>query len=163
MTIADIGLIVVRMSSFTSNFYPTLVQVLPVLLLALIWDSAYLTRLRRQQRPLRRDDPAGVWFWTKPRVRAYILIVTGETIASIAIIMLVLAGLISDSLSLRIVLSAGLILLLTTIAVRIAVDVIGATSGTLLPAEVDQATVGPPAVASAVESQIDLPSDPPTT
>ena len=42
------------MSSLTSNFYPTLAQVLPVLLLALIWDSAYLMRLRRQRRPLRR-------------------------------------------------------------------------------------------------------------
>jgi hypothetical protein len=54
------------MSILTGNFYPTLAQVLPVLLLALIWDSAYLIRLRRQRRPLRRDDPAGVWFWTNP-------------------------------------------------------------------------------------------------
>ena len=121
------------MSSLTSNFYPTLAQVLPVLLLALIWDSAYLIRLRRQRRPLRRDDPAGVWFWTKPRVRVYILGVTGETITSIAIIMLVLAGLIPDSQGLRIALSAGLILLLATIAVRIGVDVIRATAAHAAP------------------------------
>jgi hypothetical protein len=57
-------------------------------------------------------------------------VVTGEAITSIAITMLVLAGLIPDNLSLRIALSAGLILLLTTIAVRIAVDVIRATSAT---------------------------------
>jgi hypothetical protein len=161
VTIADSGLIVVVMNGFTSNFYPTLAQVLPVLLLALIWDSAYLTRLRLQPRPLRRDDPAGVWFWTKPRVRAYILIVTGETIASIVIIMLVLAGLVPDSLSLRIALSAGLILLLTTIAVRIALDVIGATSGTPPSADTDQPAVRSDTVAPTVESQVDLPGDPP--
>ena len=87
------------MNSLTSSFYPTMAQVLPVLLLALIWDSAYLTRLSREQRPLRRDDAAGVWFWTKPRLRVYILTVTGETIASIAITLLVLAGLIPDALA----------------------------------------------------------------
>jgi hypothetical protein len=123
------------MSGLTSNFYPTLAQVLPVLLLAFIWDSAYLERLRDQRRPLRRDDPSGVWFWTKPRVRVYTLMVTGQAIASIAITLLVLAGLIPDSLPLRIALSVGLILLLSTLTVRIAVDVIGATSVTPLSAE----------------------------
>lgn len=63
MTVAGLRIIVVAMDS---NFYPTLTQVWPVLLLVLICYSAYLTRLRRQQRPLRREDPTGVWFWTKP-------------------------------------------------------------------------------------------------
>ena len=152
------------MSGLTSNFYPTLAQVLPVLLLALIWDSAYLIRLRRQRRPLRRDDPAGVWFWTKPRVRVYILVVTGAAITSIAIIMLVLAGLIPDSLGLRIALSAGLILLLATLAVRIGADVIRATSATPPPAENDQAPATPgPADPSDPAAKGQLPGDAPAT
>jgi len=53
-------------SGLTGNFYPTLAQVLRVLRLALIWDSAYLVRLRRQRRPLRLYDSAGVWFWASP-------------------------------------------------------------------------------------------------
>jgi hypothetical protein len=152
------------MSGLTSNFYPTLAQVLPVLLLALIWDSAYLTRLRRERRPLRRDDPAGVWFWTKPRVRVYILVVTGAAIMSIAIIMLVLTGLIPDSLGLRIALSTGLILLLATLAVRIGADVIRATSATPPPAENDQAAVRPdPADAADPAAKSQLRGDAPAT
>jgi hypothetical protein len=112
------------------DFYATLAQVLPVLLLALMWDSAYLVRLRRQHRLPRRVDPAGVWFWTKPRVRAYTLIVTGEAIASTAVTMLVLAGLIPDSRGLRIALSGGLVLLLITLLIRIGADVIRATAAT---------------------------------
>jgi hypothetical protein len=149
------------MSGLTSNFYPTLAQVLPVLLLALIWDSAYLVRLRRQRRPSRRNDPAGVWFWTKPRVRAYILTVTSETIASIAITMLVLAGLIPNSLGLRVALSAGLILLLATLAVRITVDVIRATSAPPPPAEPDHPATSPNAIGPAGEFQ--QPGDTPVT
>lgn len=146
------------MTGPTSSFYTTLAQILPVLLLALIWDSAYLTRLSHQRRPLRRDDPAGIWFWTKPRVRAYILTVTGATVVSIATIMVVLAGLIPDSFSLRIVLLAGLALLLVTIAVRIAVDVIRATSTARLPSEPDQA-----ADATSLATEDKLPGDAPAT
>ena len=116
------------MRALESNFYPTLAQVLPVLLLALIWDSAYLVRLRRQQRPKRREQPEGVWFWTKPRVRVYTLAITTIAVTSIAITMLVLAGLIPDSPGLRASLSAGLILLLLTLAVRISSDIIRATT-----------------------------------
>lgn len=113
-----------------SGFYATLAQVLPILLLALMWDSAYLVRLRRQRRQPRRVDPGGVWFWTKPRVRIYILAVTGVVTASTAVTMLVLAGLIPDSCALRVALSTGLVLLLITLLTRIAVDVIRATAAT---------------------------------
>jgi hypothetical protein len=67
------------------DFYATIAQVLPVLLLALMWDSAYLLRLRRQHRPHRRTDPNGVWFWTKPRVRAYTLVVAAVVTSCTAI------------------------------------------------------------------------------
>jgi hypothetical protein len=112
----------------TSNFYATLAQVLPLLLLALIWDSDYLVRLRGQRRPRRRSDPAGVWFWTKPRVRVYTLGVAGIVIAAIAVVILVLAGLVPDSRALRIVLTAGVLLVLATLFTHISVDVIQATS-----------------------------------
>jgi hypothetical protein len=117
-----------------SGFYATLAQVLPVLLLALMWDSAFLVRLRRQRRLPRRVDPAGVWFWTKPRVRAYTLVVTSEVVASTAITMLVLAGLVPDSRALRIALCAGLVLLLITLLTRISVDIVRATADTPEPA-----------------------------
>lgn len=113
-----------------SNFYATMAQVLPLLLLALIWDSEYLTRLRQQGRPRRRDDPAGVLFWTKPRVRAYILAVTAVVICSTALTILVLSGLISDSHALRIILVTGLLLVLATLMTRISIDVIQATAST---------------------------------
>ncbi|WP_125617928.1 hypothetical protein [Actinomadura sp. WAC 06369] len=39
------------------EFYTTLAQVFPVLLLALLWDSRYLERLREQERRSRAADP----------------------------------------------------------------------------------------------------------
>jgi hypothetical protein len=132
-----------------SNFYATMAQVLPLLLLALIWDSEYLTRLRQQGRPRRRDDPAGVRFWTKPRVRIYILTVTAVVICSTALTVLVLSGLIPDSRALRIILVTGLLLVLATLMTRIGIDVIQATASTdrpITPAqEVEPGAALPPA------------------
>lgn len=69
-----------------SESYATLARVLPIPLLALVWDSAYLERLRRLQRQARRmDREVGVLFWIKSRVRYYALFVTGETVVSTAI------------------------------------------------------------------------------
>jgi hypothetical protein len=111
-----------------TDFYTTLAQVLPLLLLALIWDSSYLERLRGQRRLSRRTDPDGVRFWTKPRVRAYILTITGIVVVSTAIAVLVLARLIPDSYALRVVLSCGLVIVLGTVLYRIYYDVLAATS-----------------------------------
>lgn len=130
-----------------SNFYATMAQVLPLLLLALIWDSEYLTRLRRQRRPHRRDDPAGVWFWTKPRVRVYILAVAAVVICSTALTILVLSGLIPDSHALRITLVTGLLLILATLMTRISIDVIQATASTGRPAPDQEATETPSSTA----------------
>jgi hypothetical protein len=109
------------------DFYATMAQVLPVLLLALVWDSRYLERLRRQTRRSRRVDPKGVLFWTKPRVRVYSLFVTSVLIAGIAVSMLVLSGALSDRAWLRGVLVGGLVLALVTLQVRIASDIVSAT------------------------------------
>jgi sterol desaturase/sphingolipid hydroxylase (fatty acid hydroxylase superfamily) len=109
------------------DFYSTMAQVLPVLLLALMWDSNYLQRLRKQARPLRRVDPAGVVFWTKPRVRVYSLFMTVVLITGIAVSLLVLGGMLADVSWLRGVLMVGLLLALLTLLVRIGSDIIGAT------------------------------------
>jgi hypothetical protein len=125
------------------NFYATLAQVFPVLLLALMWDSAYLVRLRHQRRPHRRTAPGGVWFWTKPRVRAYTLFVAASLITCMAVATLVLAGLLPDSPPLRIALTAGLILALATLLTRISVDIIRATAERPASAENAGESTGP--------------------
>lgn len=109
------------------DFYSTMAQVLPVLLLALVWEANYLQRLRAQPRLARRVDPDGVWFWTKPRVRVYLLAVTGVLVAGIAVSLLVLAGTLGDTVWLRGVLVGALLLALVTLLVRIASDTVGAT------------------------------------
>jgi len=109
------------------DFYATMAQVLPVLLLALVWESNYLQRLRAQSRLSRRVDPAGVWFWTKPRVRMYLLFVVTVLLSGIAISLLVLAGALADMAWLRFVLVGGLLLALVTLLVRIGTDIVGAT------------------------------------
>jgi hypothetical protein len=126
----------------TRDFYDTMAQVLPVLLLALIWDSAYLDRLREQRRVLRRLDPDGVRFWTHSRVRIYILTLAVAVIVSIALTIMVLADLIPDSTALRIILCGGLFLVLATLLTRIYYDVIAATSTTEKAAE-KPVSVGP--------------------
>jgi hypothetical protein len=134
------------------GFYATLAQVLPLLLLALIWDSGFLKRLRQQRRVLRRraskkDDPDGVRFWVKPRVRWYMLLVAVVVMASTAVPIMVLAGQIPDSHALRVVLSGGLVLVLLTLFTRITVDVLWATTDD--PAKPDAQPPGTPAVPPA--------------
>ncbi|HEY6424737.1 MAG TPA: hypothetical protein VIY28_16130 [Pseudonocardiaceae bacterium] len=110
------------------DFYATMAQVLPVLLLALVWDSNYLQRLRKQPRALRRDDPVGgVLFWTKPRVRVYSFVITGLLVARIGVSLLVLADVLGDAAWLRLGLVGALLLSLVTLLVRISADVVAAT------------------------------------
>ena len=110
-----------------NDFYTTMAQVLPLLLLALIWDSAYLERLRGQRRRKRREDPSGVRFWTKPRVRAYTLFVAAVVVVGTASALLVLGGMIPDTPGLRIALASALMIVLGTVLTRICYDVISAT------------------------------------
>jgi len=127
------------------NFYPTLAQVFPLLLLAVVWDSGFLERLRRQRRLPKKEDPAeGVRFWSKPRVRAYTLLIVGLAVVSTGVTMFVLAGVIPDSYALRLALSCVLALVLLTLLTRISVDVLWATQN--VP---DTAPQGPPAAAAA--------------
>lgn len=110
------------------DFYATMAQVLPVLLLALVWDSGYLRRLRQEVRRSRREDPTnGVWFWTKPRVRVYSVVVFGLLTAGTGASMLVLADVLTAGSVMRGVLIATLVMGLGTLLTRILVDVIAAT------------------------------------
>ncbi|EIV96314.1 hypothetical protein [Frankia sp. QA3] len=109
-----------------AELYSTVAQVIPVFLLALMWDSAYLDRLRAERRPARRAGTGG-FFWTKPRVRVFILAVTAATMATLVVDVLVLAGVITDSAVVRGVVVAGLLLAMTTLLYRISVDVLRAT------------------------------------
>jgi hypothetical protein len=110
------------------DYYTTMAQVLPVLLLALIWDSAYLERLRTQSRRTRSEDPAGVRFWTKPRVRVYMLFVAAVVVSATAVTLLVLGDMIPDSLGLRIALACALLIVLGTLMTRIYYHVVAVTA-----------------------------------
>jgi hypothetical protein len=118
----------ISVSCVHSDFYATMAQVLPLLLLAFIWDSAYLDRLRGQSRRKRSEDPAGVRFWTKPRVRAYTLFVAAVVLAATAITIFELGGMIPDSIGLRIALTCALVVVLGTLMARIYFDVMAATA-----------------------------------
>ncbi|MGW2308578.1 hypothetical protein [Actinomadura luteofluorescens] len=110
------------------DFYATMAQVLPVLLLALIWESRYLQELRGEDRVTRRDDPAnGVRFWTKPRVRIYGFTAAGAIVVTTALCFLVLAGALHDGVWLRIAVMCGLALALASLLFRICVELIKAT------------------------------------
>jgi len=108
------------------DLYTTVAQVLPVLLLALMWDSAYLERLRAQRRPSRRDDPSGFW-WTKARVRVYALTVASLVMGDLLLVVLVLAGLVPDAVGVRVVVVVGLVVTAGSLLARIWFDVLEAT------------------------------------
>jgi hypothetical protein len=110
------------------DFYATIAQVMPVLLLALIWDSGFLHRLNTQSRRPRRIDPSGVRWWTKPRVRVYALTVASVVIVATGVAVAVLAGLVPDGWFVRAALTAAAVLVLGTLLTRIGVDIIQATT-----------------------------------
>src|SRR5260370_12532681 len=110
------------------DFYGTVAQVLPVLLLALLWESRFLENLRRQSRKPRRDDPEhGVRFWTHLRVRLYSLFVSTVILIDTATCVFVLGNVLPDSKILQGLVLGGLVLSLLTLLTRIWVDIIAAT------------------------------------
>jgi hypothetical protein len=110
------------------DFYATIAQVLPVLLLALVFESRYLDRTRIRRAVSRTDDPvAGVRFWTKPRVRVYALVVTTVVLLDIVLSLVLLAGYLPDSAALRALMIVGVALAGVTLLYRIWMDVIEAT------------------------------------
>lgn len=111
------------------DFYATVAQVLPVLLLALVFDSGHLAGLKTEQRRLRRHDPEnGVRFWTKPRVRVYALFLSTVVLVDTGLCILALSGGIDDSAALRAIVDAGVVITLGSLLFRIGVHVVEATS-----------------------------------
>src|SRR5262245_59272407 len=96
-------------------------QVFPVLMLAIVWESAYLERLRGKPREHYR-------FWTMSRVRAWTILVIVVTVLAMAVIALVLADVLHDSGVLRGLVLVGLACVLGTLLVRGVVDTVDATS-----------------------------------
>lgn len=109
------------------DFYATMAQVFPVLMLALVWESSFLERLRGQARRLRRDDPAGVRFWTKRRVRNWTVFVVVVAALGLALCCLVLAGALADSVAARAGVLCGLAIVLGTLLTRAVVDTVQAS------------------------------------
>lgn len=109
-------------------FYPTLAQVLPMLLLALLWESGYLRSIGAEPRVPRSLDPHnGVRFWTKPRVRVHVLAVATLLVVDIGITIAVLAGILPDWGATRVLVLLGAVLALATLLTRVWVDVLAAT------------------------------------
>jgi hypothetical protein len=113
----------------SNDFYLAVATVLPLLLLALIWDSHILDSIRSEDRLLKKVDAEhGVRFWTKPRVRRYMLFVATTIVAAVGLCIIELAGFVPNSLALRWILVLAVVLTLGTLLTRIWVDVSAATA-----------------------------------
>ena len=123
------------------NFYSTTAQVIPVLLLALLWESPYLERLRREYRPSRAAGRG--FFWTKARVRVFLLVVASIVMLTLLLNLLILAGWLPDSAIFRGLVMFGLIAALGTLSFRICVDVMDATTTTHSTSSSDAGTPSP--------------------
>ncbi len=119
-----------------ADFYVAVGTVLPLLLLALIWDSRALERLKTEERKLKKDG-GNVLFWVKPRVRRYMLFVATVIVAALGLCILELAGFVPNSLALRLILVLAVALTLGSLITRIWVDVIAATAEQQPPAAGD--------------------------
>jgi MFS family permease len=125
------------------DFYATVAQVLPVLLLALVFESRYLDRTRIRRAVSRTEDPvAGVRFWTKRRVRVYALAVTTVVLLDIVLSLVMLAGYLPDSVGLRALMIAGVVLAGVTLMYRIWMEVIEATREESSPVEAGEDPCG---------------------
>ncbi|MFI6133072.1 hypothetical protein [Micromonospora sp. NPDC051141] len=126
------------------DLYATAAQVLPVLLLALIWDSRFLDRLREQNRHLRRADPDGVLFWTRSRVRVYSLFIVATIVLGTALSLLVLAEVLPHGPELRAAVTICVLLALATLLTRVMVDVVAATGAEPAGGDSVPPLTGPP-------------------
>lgn len=121
------------------DYYATSAQVLPILLLALLWDSRFLENVATESRAARRHDPEkGVLFWTRRRVRIYSLVVATAITINTGICLLVLVGLVGDSPLVRGLVLSGTALALGTLLTRAYVEIIKATGS--LPPPTDERT-----------------------
>ena len=104
-----------------NNYYESLAEVLPLLLLAFMWESHYLDRL-----PGISDENRKLW--KKPVVRVYVIFVSIFVLASIAVCVLVLSGYCPENSFTRIFVLCGTVILLVTMSFRLYYDITDATS-----------------------------------
>jgi hypothetical protein len=110
------------------DFYSTMAQVFPVLMLALIWESGFLERLKYETRRNKAGNLAnGVRFWTKRRVRVWIIVVAVVSAAELLLTIAVLVDALSDTVLVRVLVLAGLAMVLGSLLTRAIVDVLAAT------------------------------------
>jgi hypothetical protein len=102
------------------EFYSTTAQVIPVLLLALGWDSGYLTKLER-------DEPRSARFWTKSRIRAWGTVMALVSLTGEAAMVLVLAGVRPADVVWKALGLAAVAALSVTVTVRLITDIRTAT------------------------------------
>ena len=108
------------------DFYDTTAQVIPILLLAIVWEGGYLERLNT------RPDPR---FWTKTKVRWWVTSMSLAAVVGEATMMLVLAGSFSAGVGPKVIGGIALAGLLATILVRLIADIRGATKPAAWPPE----------------------------
>lgn len=103
------------------DFYGTTAQVIPVLLLALVWESGYLDRLKT-------EDRSNYPVFKKPVVRWWGLFMIAAALVGEATMVLVLAGVFGGGDVAKAFGIAGVAALIGSMAVRLCVDVWKATS-----------------------------------
>jgi len=101
------------------DFYATTAQVIPVLLLALIWESKYLDSLK--------DPTRTAWFWKKTQVRIWALFMSVAAVAGEVAALLVLADIVDPGDVPRWIAIVGLASLLGSLLVRLTTDILDAT------------------------------------
>jgi hypothetical protein len=99
-----------------TDYFASAAQVIPVLLLALVWESNYLQMVKSEALEHRR-------FWTQARIRLWSRVILPYSIATEGLAFAVLAGWVDDSGIQRGVVAAGLAGLLVTLLVRMISDV----------------------------------------
>jgi hypothetical protein len=102
------------------DFYANSAQVLAIVILALVWDSGYFSKLRT-----RTFTKTGFWSWNRAKIRAYSVAVAVVVISDLGLCMVVLAGLFTNSTALRVIVGAGVALVLGTLLFRMVTHIMG--------------------------------------
>lgn len=102
------------------DFYATTAQVIPVLLLALVFESGYFNRIKD-------EDRSNNAVFTKPVVRWWSLFMIAAALAGEAAMMLVLADIVDGGVVPKAFALTGVTALLGSMAVRLTVDIWDAT------------------------------------
>jgi hypothetical protein len=104
-----------------TGFYETMAHVLALLLLAIVWESHYLDRLRQESDDDRR-------FWKKRRVRIYVVFLGAVVLGAIGVCTAVLSKHVDDNCvaaEIFVLFATGL--MLVTMFVRVFYDIKSAT------------------------------------